>query len=91
MLAVGGWSPEHSHTEIMDLDLQWTDVEDYPSDDYVSNVAPIYHDEKFYVFGNHWDSYSSHTSIYALSCSTWTWKLVGNLKVSFLYHLTIIL
>ena len=83
MLAIGGWDPKHAHTEVMNQDLEWKILADYPYSGgvYINEVAPIYFDDNFYVF----DNYDGDTdaNIGRLSCSTWTWKLVGNLKVKF--------
>ena len=81
MLAIGGWQPRHAHSEVMDAELEWTTIDDYPysGGEYINEVAPIYHENNYYVFGNYGEE--TDTNIGRLSCSTWTWDLIGHLKV----------
>ena len=79
MLAIGGWQPKHLHSEVLHSDMTWTVIDDYPySGPYINEVAPIYHNNSYYVFGNYGDE--TDTNIGRLKCSTWTWSLIGHLK-----------
>ena len=81
MPAIGGWQPKHAHSEFMNAELEWTAIDDYPysGGEYINEVAPIYHENNYYIFGNY--GAETDTNIGRLSCSSWTWSLIGHLKV----------
>ena len=78
LVAVGSYDPPKKKSEKFQEGV-WTDIQEVPVVNRLSNYAVIFDAGNFYYFGGY-DGSGISSSILRLNAASWTWSFVGTLN-----------